>query len=153
LEVVVSDSTGTELHVSSSNEGTFAFTTGGAGGVYSLCFSHQPGEGGSLHHSLYNRRVSLRLEAGVETTDFAKIGREEHLNKLEVDALRIQRSLEEVSLDLEHFKRREERHRDTTESTNSRVMWLSVTSMIVIVCIGVWQLIYLRRFFTQKKLL
>jgi len=110
-------------------------------------------KGGSLHHSLYNRRVSLRLEAGVETTDFAKIGREEHLNKLEVDALRIQRSLEEVSLDLEHFKRREELHRDTTESTNARVMWLSVTSMIVIVCIGVWQLIYLRRFFTQKKLL
>jgi len=72
---------------------------------------------------------------------------------MEVEALKIQRNLEEVVRDLSYFKRREERHRDTNESTNSRVMWFSVISMAVIVCIGVWQLVYLRRFFTQKKLL
>ena len=93
-----------------------------------------------MHYS-YNRRVTLHVESGVDTTDFAKVAREEHLNKMEIEALKIQRNLEEVVRDLAYFKRREERHRDTNgkypepvtislniemnneiESTNSRVM-------------------------------
>jgi len=143
-----------------------------------------------MHYS-YNRRVTLHVESGVDTTDFAKVAREEHLNKMEIEALKIQRNLEEVVRDLAYFKRREERHRDTNgkypepvtislnldlnneiESTNSRVMvmidsfplspsinslispqWFSIVSMVVIVAIGSWQLLYLRRFFAQKKLL
>jgi len=117
-----------------------------------FCFRHNPEPGERLHYS-YNRRVTLEVSSGVDTTDFAKVAREEHLNKMEVEALKIQRNLEEVVRDLEHFKLREERHRDTNESTNARVTWFSVVSMVVIVAIGSWQLLYLRRFFTQKKLI
>jgi len=108
--------------------------------------------GGRLHYS-YNRRVTLEVSSGVDTTDFAKVARDEHLNKMELEALKIQRNLEEVVGDLGYFKRREERHRDTNESTNGRVMWFSLVSMGIIVAIGSWQLLYLRRFFTQKKLI
>jgi len=151
LEVTISDSGGAELHSSHDNHGTFAFTTDG-GGVYMLCFHHNPGPGERLHYS-YNRRVTVDLESGVDTTDFVKIAREEHLSKMEVDALKIQRNLEEVVRDLDYFKKREERHRDTSESTNARVLWFSLGSMGVIACLGVWQLVTLRRFFAQKKLL
>jgi len=72
LEVTVSDSSGTELHSGHTNQGTFAFTTGGAGGVYFFCFRHNPEPGERLHYS-YNRRVTLELESGVDTTDFGQI--------------------------------------------------------------------------------
>jgi len=152
LFVSITDATGTEIHSSNDNQGTFAFTTDGAGGTYMFCFRHNPEPGGRLHYS-YNRRVTLEVSSGVDTTDFAKVARDEHLNKMELEALKIQRNLEEVVGDLGYFKRREERHRDTNESTNGRVMWFSLVSMGIIVAIGSWQLLYLRRFFTQKKLI
>jgi hypothetical protein len=39
------------------------------------------------------------------------------------------------------------------ESTNSRVLWFSIMSMVILVALGAWQLIYLRRFFQSKKMI
>jgi len=51
------------------------------------------------------------------------------------------------------FRDREEAHRDTNESTNSRIPTLSVLSIVVLVICGGWQLMYLRNFFRKAKLL
>ena len=39
------------------------------------------------------------------------------------------------------------------EATNSRVAWLSITSLLVCVALAVWQVVYLKGFFERKKLL
>ncbi len=41
----------------------------------------------------------------------------------------------------------------TSESTSSSVQWFSILSIIILVSTSVWQIIYLRSFFTAKKLL
>lgn len=39
------------------------------------------------------------------------------------------------------------------ESTNERVAFYSIASLLIVVALGVWQLWYLRSFFQRKKIL
>jgi hypothetical protein len=39
------------------------------------------------------------------------------------------------------------------ESTNSRVLYFSVFSMLCLIALATWQVLYLRRFFKAKKLI
>jgi hypothetical protein len=43
--------------------------------------------------------------------------------------------------------------RDTNESTNERVKWFSIFAVVVLVCSGIWQIFYLKKFFKSKKLI
>lgn len=47
---------------------------------------------------------------------------------------------------------REERFRQTSESTNKRVLWWSLAQVIVLVAMGFWQMRHLKTFFETKKL-
>lgn len=47
---------------------------------------------------------------------------------------------------------REERFRQTSESTNQRVLWWSIVQTIILVAIGIWQMRHLKSFFEAKKL-
>lgn len=39
------------------------------------------------------------------------------------------------------------------ESTNSRVLYLSIFSMLCLLSLAIWQVLYLRRYFKAKKLI
>ncbi|VDP33509.1 unnamed protein product [Schistosoma mattheei] len=47
---------------------------------------------------------------------------------------------------------REESFRSLSESTNRRVTWWSVAQLVLLICIGFWQMRHLRAFFQAKKL-
>ncbi len=47
---------------------------------------------------------------------------------------------------------REERFRQTSESTNQRVLWWSIVQTLILVAIGIWQMRHLKSFFEAKKL-
>ena len=47
---------------------------------------------------------------------------------------------------------REENFRDTSESTNSRVLWWSIAQTVVLIVTAVYQLTNLKGFFKSKKL-
>lgn len=47
---------------------------------------------------------------------------------------------------------REERFRQTSENTNSRVLWWSIAQTIVLLLTGAWQMRHLKGFFEAKKL-
>lgn len=53
---------------------------------------------------------------------------------------------------IDSFQYREERFRGTSESTNQRVFWWSITQLAVLVCMGAWQMKHLKSFFEAKKL-
>lgn len=50
------------------------------------------------------------------------------------------------------FQYREERFRQTSESTNQRVLWWSIVQTLILVAIGFWQMRHLKSFFEAKKL-
>lgn len=39
------------------------------------------------------------------------------------------------------------------ESTNARVQWFSTMTMVVLIALGAWQIVYLKQFFRKKRLI
>lgn len=53
----------------------------------------------------------------------------------------------EIVNEMEYLRAREQKLRDTNESTNERVKWFAFGTMGMLVGLGVWQVIYLRAYF------
>lgn len=75
------------------------------------------------------------------------------LKPLEVELKRLEDLSESIVKDFSFMRVREEEMRDTNESTNSRVLYFSVFSMLCLLGLASWQVIYLRSFFKSKKLI
>ena len=53
----------------------------------------------------------------------------------------------EVVGELDYLRIREQKLRDTNESTNERVKWFAFGTMGMLVGLGAWQIVYLRAYF------
>lgn len=60
---------------------------------------------------------------------------------------RIEEMVSEIVSEMEYLRSREQKLRDTNESTNERVKWFAFGTMGMLVGLGVWQVIYLRAYF------
>lgn len=66
---------------------------------------------------------------------------------------RLEDLAESIVTDFADMKRREEEHRDTNESTNDRMLWFSIFSMVCLLVLACGQVMYLKNFFKSKKLI
>lgn len=48
---------------------------------------------------------------------------------------------------MDYLREREQKLRDTNESTNDRVKWFALGTMATLVGLGGWQVVYLRAYF------
>ena len=55
--------------------------------------------------------------------------------------------------ELDYLEAREAKMRNTNESTNDRVKWFSIVSILTLIGLAGWQILYLRSFFKSKKLI
>ncbi|KAI8421917.1 hypothetical protein MSG28_009840, partial [Choristoneura fumiferana] len=85
-------------------------------------------------------RVHLDIQVGEHAVDYANVAQKDKLTELQ---LRIRQLLDQ---------HREERFRQTSESTNQRVLWWSLLQTGVLLAIGYWQMRHLKSFFEAKKL-
>lgn len=53
----------------------------------------------------------------------------------------------EIVSEMDYLRQREQKLRDTNESTNNRVKWFAFGTMGMLVSLGAWQVIYLRAYF------
>jgi hypothetical protein len=54
---------------------------------------------------------------------------------------------------MDYLRSREQKLRDTNESTNTRVKWFAFGTMFLLIGLGVWQVIYLRTYFRYAPIL
>lgn len=54
---------------------------------------------------------------------------------------------------MQEMRERESQMRDLNELLNSRVVWSSILSIIVLIIVGIFQLCYLRDYFLEKKVI
>lgn len=66
---------------------------------------------------------------------------------METDLRRIEEMVAEIVTEMEYLRTREQKLRDTNESTNERVKWFAFGTMGMLVGLGVWQVVYLRAYF------
>jgi len=130
--------------------GKFAFTTDDQD-VFEVCF-HSVSLGGFSSDPKFHE-ISIAVRKGVEAKSYDETAKTEKLKPLEVELRRLEDLSDSIVNDFQYMKQREEEMRSTNESTNSRVLYFSIFSMLCLVGLATWQVLYLRKFFKSKKLI
>jgi len=99
------------------------------------------------------REVHLEMKHGVEAKNYEELAHVSKLKPMELELAKLEDLSSSIVSDFEYMKAREQEMRDTNESTNTRVLYLSVFSMCCLLGLATWQVLYLRRFFKAKKLI
>jgi len=130
-----------------SSEGKFTFT------------SHTPGEhvlclytNSTKWFSGTQLRVHLDISVGEHAIDYANLAKNEKLSELQLRVRQLLDQVEQITKEQNYQRYREERFRQTSESTNSRVLWWSLGQTCILVVMGAWQMRHLKSFFEAKKL-
>jgi p24 family protein delta-1 len=121
-------------------------------------FSFHADAAGSYQVCFYNSqdspaRIMLDFKHGVEAKDYTEVAKREHLMPVERELRKMEDAVDEIHREMLYMREREAAMRSTNESTNSRVLWFSFLSIAVLLGMGVWQVIYLKKFFKSKKLI
>ncbi len=66
---------------------------------------------------------------------------------------RIEEMIGEIVGEMDYLRSREQRLRDTNESTNNRVKWFGIGTTMLLVGLWGWQIMYLRAYFRSKHLI
>ncbi|KAF8926917.1 endoplasmic reticulum vesicle protein 25 [Dissophora ornata] len=127
------------------------FLTKHAGDVFA-CFTNVLADG-YQPDPRYMRTIDIDFDIGSETIDYAKLAEQEKLKPMEVELRKLEDMVKDILENMEHLQAREERMRNTNESTNERVKYFSTLTMVVLVALGLWQIFYLKRFFRKKRLI
>ena len=93
------------------------------------------------------RHVELDIDIGADAKDWNAIQASEQLKPVETELRRIEEMVQEIVSEMEYLRGREQKLRDTNESTNERVKWFALGTMGMLVGLGAWQVIYLRAYF------
>ncbi|XP_065304746.1 transmembrane emp24 domain-containing protein eca [Dermacentor albipictus] len=130
-----------------SSEGRFSFT------------SHSPGEhviclysNSSSWFSGSQLRVHLDIQVGEHAVDYGSVARKEKLTELQLRVRQLLDQVDQITKEQNYQRFREERFRQTSESTNSRVLWWSAGQTVILLLMGFWQMRHLKSFFEAKKL-
>jgi len=134
-----------------ATEGTFAFTTVESEKI-SICFTDKS-KADIRNPQTHIRQASLKLKTGVQAKDYSAVAKRDDLKPIELEMLKLEDLIQELNDDMKYFQHRDNLMRDTHESTNSRVLWLSFISLLTLIGLGIFQILYLKRYFKQKKLI
>jgi len=114
------------------------------GGTHRVCFTSQANSA---------RQIELEFLSGVDTTDYSDLARKEHLKPLELQLRKMEDRVEGIHKEMLYQREREEKHRDTNESTNSRVMWFSILTIAVVLFTTTFQVQHLHAYLKRIKAL
>lgn len=122
---------------------------------FDICFTNrlQPGFNQRNGGKQLSREIELEVEAGANARDWNAIQSAEKLKPSEVQLRKVDEMLEEVITELEYLVKREERLRDTNESTNRRVKNFFLAGAVMLISVGFYQVHYLRNYFRSKHIL
>lgn len=107
-------------------------------GKYTYCFSNEK-----------SNRVDLDISFNVHGVIYIDVENPDS-NSLDYAIRKLSELTSDVKAEQSYLVIRERTHRNTAESTNSRVKWWSVFQIIMVVANLVFQIYYLRRFFEVK---
>lgn len=93
------------------------------------------------------RHVELDIDIGADAKDWSAIQATEKLKPLETDLRRIEEMVGEVVSEMDYLRAREQKLRDTNESTNNRVKWFGMATTFLLIALWGWQIMYLRAYF------
>ncbi|KAI1761633.1 emp24/gp25L/p24 family/GOLD-domain-containing protein [Hypoxylon sp. FL1150] len=124
--------------------------TSHADAAFDVCFEN------IMQHSRMNnpsRHVELDIDIGADAKDWSAIQATEKLKPVETELRRIEETTAQIVREMDYLRTREQRLRDTNESTNTRVKWFGIGTTFLLIGLWGWQIMYLRAYFRSKHLI
>ncbi|SPN97267.1 probable ERV25 protein (component of the COPII-coated vesicles) [Cephalotrichum gorgonifer] len=118
--------------------------------AFDVCFENIKTAKGNAYLS---RDVELDIDIGADAKDWAAIQANEKLKPIEAELRHVEEAIAEVVDEMEYLRSREQKLRDTNESTNSRVKFFGIATTWLLVGLWAWQIMYLRAYFRSKHLI
>ncbi|KAF1813619.1 emp24/gp25L/p24 family/GOLD [Eremomyces bilateralis CBS 781.70] len=134
-----------------AGENRYAFTSH-ANSAFDVCFENVL-SGNAQYGMSPSRMVELDIDIGADAKDWSQVQAQEKLKPLEIELRRIEETVGEVVGEMDYLREREQKLRDTNESTNERVKWFGMCTIFVLIGFGGWQVVYLRSYFRSKHLI
>lgn len=128
-------------------KGKFAVTSDTTD-FYELCFTYTTGP--AVQSDTIEIYVDYRVGAEAKQYDPADLDK---MSALDKDLNKIEDLTNSIIVDFAYLKKREQEMRDTNDSTNTRLFYQTVTSIIIVLVLTAWQILYLRTFFKARKLI
>ncbi|XP_061177842.1 transmembrane emp24 domain-containing protein eca-like isoform X2 [Saccostrea echinata] len=128
-------------------DGRFTFTSHNAG-EHVICLHSNS----TAWFSSGQLRVHLDIQVGEHAVDYSQIQAKDKLSELQLRIRQLLDQVEQITKEQNYQRYREERFRQTSESTNQRVLYWSIAQTIILLITGFWQMRHLKSFFEAKKL-
>ena len=109
-------------------------------GQHKFCFSNKMS-------TITVKTVAFTIQAG----DPAESNADHTVDPMERAIVHISQGVHEIKNDQQYLRTRERVHRDTAESTNTRVLMWSLAEVALIVVMGFGHLWYLKRLFESRR--
>jgi hypothetical protein len=122
-----------------------------ADAAFDVCFENVLA--GNKYIENPSRHVELDIDIGADAKDWSAIQATEKLKPVEADLRRIEEMVAEVVSEMDYLRSREQKLRDTNESTNNRVKWFGFGTTFLLIALWAWQIMYLRAYFRSKHLI
>ena len=119
-----------------------------ARGVYEMCFELS---GGKYPVRVFFH-VDFKSRSAEMIEDIKKISKSD-IPSLELQLKLAEDLLTEVTKEIDFARRQETALKVAGESTMARIQWFSILSIGILSFTSIWQIIFLRRYFSDKKLL
>eukprot|EP00123_Amoebidium_parasiticum_P000062 comp10154_c0_seq1/m.4992 comp10154_c0_seq1/g.4992 ORF comp10154_c0_seq1/g.4992 comp10154_c0_seq1/m.4992 type:complete len:216 (-) comp10154_c0_seq1:149-796(-) len=126
--------------------GHFAFTSK-VPGEHIICLSTE-----SVWYGGQQLRVHLDIVMGEGTNDYEAIRQREKLDDLQLRIRQLTEQIDQISKEQSYQRVREARFRETSETTNWRVLYWSFIQLSILLVSGFWMIRHLKSFFVAKKL-
>jgi len=151
VDMHIRDAMGNDYHRPKDvvGENRYAFTSH-EDSAFDVCFENVRT---SASKSNNPRHVELDIDIGADAKDWSAIQASEKLKPVEMELRRIEETVAEIVTEMDYLRTREQKLRDTNESTNERVKWFALGTMGLLVGLGAWQVVYLRAYFRSKHLI
>lgn len=94
--------------------------------------------------------TSTARRAPVRSVNEEKEAFTARVRALETEIFSLSNAVSSVRGDTVYFKQREEAHRNTNESTNSRIMWWSIFELVIVFLLSIVQVYFIRGFFEKR---
>merc|ERR1712187_862621 len=91
--------------------------------------------------------VNMKVLVGPQAKDYSKIAKKEHLLETQIALRRVEESLQSYHSNVLYIRSREERMRQTNDSTAFRVICFCLFNVVMMIAVGGWQMMYFKRFF------
>jgi len=123
-------------------DGNFQFVATQAG-MHRLCF-------GNTMSTITGKVVSFHIYVGNALAQ-QNAAKKEHLTPLEHSIVMLSEGIHRVRDGQDFLKLRERLCRNTTESTNARVLWWTILETCCLCAMSSFQIYYLKRFFEKRS--